>query len=295
VTTVEEICDRLWPGRAREITTLTLGITNSNYVVDLGDEKVVVRVPGANTELLGIDRGVELAAARLAASVGVAPEVVAYDEANRSVMTRFIEGRAISTEELATPVMLAQLVESLKLIHRSGTVDAMFNHYEVSRGYRAQADQRGVVAPFDLDRAFSILDAIERARPFRPTVMGHNDLLNANFIFDGRLRIVDWDYAGMADPYFDLANVAVNNAFPPASETELVRLYFGEATEERMALLDLMKVVSELREAMWGVMQMAISKLGVDFRAYATERGEHVLALAASMDLDRLLELARQA
>ena len=35
----------------------------------------------------------------------------------------------------------------------------------------------------------------------------HNDLLNANFIDDGtRIRIVDWEYAGMGDPFFDLGN-----------------------------------------------------------------------------------------
>jgi len=45
--------------------------------------------------------------------------------------------------------------------------------------------------------------------------------LNANFLFDDRVRIVDWEYAGMSDPFFDLANVSVNNGFPVESESAL--------------------------------------------------------------------------
>ena len=52
---VTEVIERLWPGRVRTIEALTKGITNSNYLVDLGDERVVVRVPGRDTELLGIE------------------------------------------------------------------------------------------------------------------------------------------------------------------------------------------------------------------------------------------------
>ena len=57
-------------------------------------------------------------------------------------------------------------------------------------------------------------------RPERPC---HNDLLTANFIDDGtRIRIVDWEYAGMGDRFFDLANFAVNNDLDARTTTELL-------------------------------------------------------------------------
>jgi hypothetical protein len=58
--------------------------------------------------------------------------------------------------------------------------------------------------------------------------------------------------------------------------------------------MHLMKIVSELREAMWGVVQMAISSLKVDFTTYARDRGEHAIALAHQSDIDEQLRLAKR-
>ena len=58
----------------------------------------------------------------------------------------------------------------------------------------------------------------------------HNDLLTANFILDDGdvLRIIDWEYAGMGDRYFDLGNFAVNNELDDEDEERLLDAYFGE-------------------------------------------------------------------
>jgi hypothetical protein len=291
---VEELAGRLWPGRVRSIEILAHGITNSNYVVNLGDELVVVRVPGNDTHLLGIDRSNEVVAGGLAASIGVGPEVLATDELTGCIVFRFIEGRPVSTEELASEPMLGQFVEALRLVHHAGTTPTIWNPYDVVRDHRDVAVARGVDAPFDTVVAFELLARIEIVRPFRPTVLGHNDLLNANFLFDDRLRIVDWEYAGMSDPFFDLANVSVNNGFPVDAEIALLRHYFGELSDPVISTLHLMKIVSELREAMWGVVQMAISTLDVDFTTYARDRGEHALTLARHGDLEGHLRLAKR-
>jgi aminoglycoside phosphotransferase (APT) family kinase protein len=290
---VNDLAARLWPGRVRSIEILAHGITNSNYVVDLGDERVVVRVPGNDTHLLGIDRSNEVVAGGLAAAIGVGPEVLATDEATGCIVFRFIDGRPISTAELAEEPMLRLFAETLRRVHHAGTTPTIWNPYDVIRDHRDVAAGRGVEAPFDSSFALGVLERIEVARPFRPTVLGHNDLLNANFLFDDRLRIVDWEYAGMSDPFFDLANVSVNNGFPVDAENTLLRHYVGDVSEPVTSTLHVMKVVSELREAMWGVVQTAISSLEVDFTAYARERGEHAIELARQDDIDEQLELAR--
>src|SRR5579863_7915745 len=105
---LEELSLRLWPGRRTSVTPLTNGITNANYLVDLGDERVVVRVPGKDTALLGIDRTHEVAAGRLAASVGVGPEVVLHDPSTSCIVTRFLEARPVTPEELATEPLLGE-------------------------------------------------------------------------------------------------------------------------------------------------------------------------------------------
>jgi thiamine kinase-like enzyme len=99
----------------------------------------------------------------------------------------------------------------------------------------------------------------------------HNDLLAANFIcVDERLYIVDWEYAGMGDRYFDLANFAVNNELGEGAEESLLGAYFGAPPSAgQLASLRLMRFMSDFREAMWGVVQQVVSDLDFDFANYA--------------------------
>ena len=114
--------------------------------------------------------------------------------------------------------------------------------------------------------------------------------MTANFIDDGtRIRIVDWEYAGMGDVYFDLANFAVNNGLPPADAHELLLAYFGEVTAEHERSLVLMRFMSDFREAMWGVVQQALSDLDVDFNAYAEQHFERLERTAGERAFRRAL------
>ena len=115
-------------------------------------------------------------------------------------------------------------------------------------------------------------------RPLEPRPC-HNDFLPGNLIDDGeRIRIVDWEYAGMGDPFFDLGNFSVNNDLSSDEDAALLEAYDGERPRrQRLARLTLMRVVSDFREAMWGVLQQGVSTLDVDFRAYADEHFERLL------------------
>jgi len=121
----------------------------------------------------------------------------------------------------------------------------------------------------------------------------HNDLLNANFIDDGtRIRIVDWEYAGMGDPFFDLGNFSINHELTPDEDAILLAAYDDDVRPARLARLTLMRTVSDFREAMWGVLQQGISSLDVDFVAYAGEHFERLLAGAAAPSFERALGFA---
>jgi thiamine kinase-like enzyme len=95
-----------------------------------------------------------------------------------------------------------------------------------------------------------------------PPCLCHNDLLPANFIDDGtRLSIIDWEYAGAGDRFFDLGNFAVNLQLDDAGEKALLTAYFGADRADDRRRLRLMRRVSDLREAMWGAVQAGISTL----------------------------------
>src|SRR5947209_12894472 len=90
-------------GRELTIEPLGGGLTNKNYLVDADSEAYVLRVAGADTGLLGIDRDCEVACARAAAVAGVGPEVVAYLREPTTLVTHFVLGRLLRSEYIRKP------------------------------------------------------------------------------------------------------------------------------------------------------------------------------------------------
>jgi thiamine kinase-like enzyme len=268
----EAIAERLFPGRVRAFEPLGGGITNRNFKVTLDDGAVVLRIGGKDTGLLGIDRHVEHAASRAAAEAGLGPPVVAFVEPEGYLVTRFVAGRPLPVEEVRRPETLRRLASMLRTFHDGAAIPGRFDSFRVVEAYRATAAAHGVAAPQAYDDAKAIANRIEAARRSQATHPCHNDLLNANFIADGeRIWIVDWEYAGMGDRFFDLANFSINHELCDDENDELLRAYFGEATVEHRRALRLMRFMSDFREAMWGVVQQGISELDFDFVAYANE------------------------
>jgi thiamine kinase-like enzyme len=131
--------------------------------------------------------------------------------------------------------------------------------------------------PFDSDWIMQKKHGIEQALlkdPYIPTPC-HDDLLNLNWLDEevpgdiGELRLLDWEYAGMGDIFFDLANFSHHHRLNEEQVQYFLREYFGEVTPKHYARLRLMWPMSELHEAMWGTTQTGISKLEEDFQGYA--------------------------
>jgi thiamine kinase-like enzyme len=286
---VSAAVERLWPGRHATIEPLGGGITNRNFKVDVEGAVYVLRMGGAKTELLGIDRAVEHAASLRAEEVGVGPSVVDFVESEGWLVTRFIDGRPIPPDEMHGAAMLPRVAEALRRFHSAAAIPGRFDAYAVVDDYRAEAEGHGVGVPKDFFTAREIAERIRKVRGPQPLVPCHNDLLNANFLDDGAIRIVDWEYAGMGDRFFDLANLSVNHAFSVEDDRRLLLAYFGLEREADLAALRLMRFMSDFREAMWGVLQSGISDLDFDFKGYAAKHFGRMLATAAEPEFERYL------
>jgi len=284
-----------WAGRARVVHSLEGGITNRNVLVDVDGDRFVLRLTGKDTELLGIDRAVERVAATRAASLGLAPDVTAFLEPEQYLVTRFVPGDPVPVDEMSRAEILAKVAPMLHAFHESGPLAGTFDCFRVPEQSAAHARDRGVTIPEVFGRAMERAREIEAAfaTSAEPHVPCHNDLLNANFLRDGdRLWLLDWEYAGMNDRYFDFGNYSVNNELDAQSDDVLLEAYFGGATPRRKARLALMRIMSDLREAMWGVVQQGISALDFDYVGYADKHFDRLLANAADPGYRALLDAA---
>jgi thiamine kinase-like enzyme len=193
------------------------------------------------------------------------------------------------------PDVLPVVVGAVKRFHHASAIPSTFSPFRVVELYRREAAARGVRIPDACDGLLARSRAVEASfgrNPLAPRPC-HNDLLNANLLWrEGRVFLVDYEYAGMGDPFFDLGNFSVNHEFDEAGDEDLLAAYFGAVTEARMARLRLMRVMSDFREAMWGVVQQGISTLDFDYVDYANRHFERCVRQASDPSFDRWLDAA---
>lgn len=277
-------CVPLLRGRERVATPLRGGITNRNYRVDTGGESYVLRIAGENTRFLGIDRVVEHACSLAAAELDVGAEVIAFLPEHDALLTRFVPGDLLAPSDVRTLPVMRRIVSALRRYHSSPPGVGSFSPFAVVRDYYALAWNRQVAFPPSIGEAMDRMNRIEAAlETNEPLCPCHNDLLATNLIDDGSaVRIIDWEYAGMGDRWFDLGNLAANNEFDDAQERALLELYAGEARAEDLFRLRLMRLASDLREALWGFLQAGVSTLDYEFLEYGRTHLDRFLDRSAS-------------
>ena len=264
--------------KSLESTPLTGGITNLNYKIDADGKSYVMRITGADTDKLGIQRDVEYCANLAAGRLGIAPEVLYYIEPEGYLVTRFIKARRMPPEVITRPENIVRVVRKLRLFHRlAPELRGEFNVFRRVEMLTGVSKQKNCKFPFDFDWIMQQMRTVEDALlkdPYIPTPC-HDDLLNLNWLDEdvpgeiGEVRLLDWEYAGMGDIFFDLGNFSHHHRLEEEQNRLLLQEYFGEVTPRNFARLKLMAPMSELHEAMWGTTQSGISTLDEDFEGYA--------------------------
>jgi thiamine kinase-like enzyme len=279
--TLEEALGRVpqWKGARLKTTPLGGGITNQNYRVDIGDESFVLRIAGEKTELLGIDRNYEYAANLAAGNLGIAPPVYYYIQPEGYLVTRFIEAKPLPPDEIRQPENLRKVADLVKKFHGLPPIPGSFSVFQIVEDYAKTARSYNVDLPGNFEWLRGQMIAAKQAfdKHPQPLCPCHNDLLNENFLHqDGKIYLLDWEYAGMGDPFFDLANFAVHHKLTDEQDRYFLSCYFDQVTDARWARLKIMKILSDFREAMWAVVQIGISKLDFDYQAYADKHFERM-------------------
>jgi thiamine kinase-like enzyme len=260
----------LWPGELAVVEPISGGITNENFKVTVGQDSYVVRVFGQNAEMLLIDRALECEITSVAAQIGVGPELIATQIDRGVLVTRFIPGATLSAADLQDPEMLCRVAVTLRKVHSVSAALGSLDPFRDIRYYAGELSQRNLKVDPAYSAGVALAAKIEGLVHYTQDGLCHGDLLSANFVHSERgIYIVDWEYAGLGDPLFDLANLSINHTFSPEQDALLLTYYQGEARDHELAKIRVLRYISALREAGWSYLQMAISALEVDFGAYA--------------------------
>ena len=259
-------------GKALVITELGGGLTNRIYKVEDINDSYVLRVFGEGTALLGIDRERELACSKAVAASKLGAEVLAYlPELNPrpfeafcgALLLRFLPGQLLKEEQVQNPEILRRIGTTLRLCHAAPIDDKVgtFSVFRTISKYLDQAREFKVSLPAELGEALMFLHRIEsELGADEPFCLCHNDLLAGNFVDDDKtLRVIDWEYGGRGNRFFDLGNFAASLQLTDEQESVLLQAYFGEVRPEHVRRLKLMRLASDLRESSWGYLQSAVS------------------------------------
>jgi thiamine kinase-like enzyme len=298
--TIQEVVGRIsrWDGSEVEVSELSGGLTNTNFLVGAGGERFVVRIPGRSTDLLAVDRVNERHNAVAAATTGVSPEVLEVLEDVDVMVLAYVPGTTMSAETLRTPENARRMAASIRRLHAAPRFLLDFDMFRLVEFYLRVCEERDVPIPDGFHDRAPEVRAIEEALAARPlpNVPCHNDLLAENYIDDGRqLWIVDFEYSGNNDPCFELGDTAQECGFDEHLRAVLCESYFGEASASLRSRMDLQAVMADVGWTLWAAIQAAISSIEYDFWGWAVERWDRAIDAFDASDFGRRLEDVRSA
>jgi thiamine kinase-like enzyme len=275
--TIEQVIAAIpaWAGRAVDAEAIAAGLTNANWKVTVDGTPHFVRIPGAATDLLAVDRANERHNTRAAATAGVGPPVLHELPEWDVFVLAWVDARTMSIETLGAPGIPARVAEALRQLHAGPRFRDDFDMFRTTERYLRVVDERAILIPNGYRDRLDRLPRIEAALGVHPlpTVPCHNDLLAENYLDDGqRLWLVDYEYSGNNDPTFELGNTCQEQGWEEARIRELCAAYFGEVTDALLARMRLQMIMSDVGWTLWAAIQAAISTIEYDFFGWAEER-----------------------
>jgi thiamine kinase-like enzyme len=281
-------------GREHTVERVPGGLTNRIYRVAAdGLDPVVVRLAGAKTPLLAIDRHAECFNSRAAAAAGVGPQVVDCDPDAGVAAVQWVDGRTLTAADLDDAAMLERVAALCRRLHAGPRFANDFDMFDVQRRYLAVVQEQGFRLPPRYLEFLPFVDRIRTALSAQPvsTVPCHNDLLAGNIVDDGdRLWFIDYEYAGNNDPCFELGNVWSEASLGPDRLDDLLAAYFGDVSPAIRARARLLALMSQYGWTLWASIQDAVGVADFDFWGWGMEKYERAVAQFDHPDLARLLE-----
>lgn len=255
------------------------GLTNRNFKVELTNgQKVAVRIAGQGTQEY-LNRPAEKHNAGLMSSLGINAEVYFFDTRTGSQLSQFIDGQTLHQEDFRTNAeILAKSAAIMRKYHDSGFEfsDTFSPFKEIQRYNKILLDNNFTDRyPEGAELTEHVIDVMAAYAENPPKLVPcHNDPLPENFMYDGeRLYLIDWEYAGMNDRFFDLGALIDENELDEAAQKKFLEHYFGgELTQEQEARVYVARFLVDAMWAIWSLVQINSGKDRDFYRAYGEKR-----------------------
>jgi thiamine kinase-like enzyme len=274
------------------------GLTNRNYRITIGQDSYVLRRAGAGTAAY-IDRRAEEHNAKVAAAAGVNAEVLFFDAETGTLLARYIDGaKTMSQSAFKDLARVERAARTFRRMHRHPQPFAgRFDVFAQIDEYLALLRRNDARIPEGYDALHKEADAARQVLADHPAALApcHNDPLAENFVDSpSRMYLVDWEYAGMNDPMWDLGDLAVEAGFGPEQDEALLCAYFeGDPPAAERGRMVLAKGLCDLVWTLWGLLQVMNDNPVEDFWAYSINRFERCRRLMASDEFGAAIAAVR--
>lgn len=271
---ITEIIERTPDWHFRKISEIERlnGLTNATFRFRVDEEFYVLRVGGEHASYLGIDRSSELEILRLVERAGIGPEVFWACPDEGHLITKWIEGSHWTHEEYMQTSNLDLAISMMTRLHELET-SIRFDPFERIKLLHKSVDTLNVDLPDDFDSSLEIIEEIrgdQLSDPERRQVLCHNDLVAANIMaldHNNSIRFIDFEFAGLNDPYFDLASfIYAQEYMVPLSddlEIYILKSYFGKVDGHIKRRLSGMQVLLLVFYSLWGFVLHGCEKQGL--------------------------------
>lgn len=239
------------------------GLTNRNYLLASGKDRLVLRLNSAISTELDLDREAEASALHLADRAGLCAPVVHCDPGRQYLVTRYLDGQAWCPSDEGA---LQELADLLRRIHALPPIDAHLDIQRKVARYRESIGERPDLRTELHSLHHNLEPHIERARSLSGgAVLCHNDLVPANLVVTGphRMCAIDWEYAAMGDPFYDLAVIAEEHALDKRRCRLLLAEYLGcENVDTELQRLSHWRLIYRYLAVLWYAVQWSMGRHG---------------------------------
>ncbi len=276
-------------GLELEIIELKGGISNKLFRVKASDGgDYVFRLFGEKTEMF-VDRDIEMKAMQSLQPLKILPGVVVYLPGKRVTVIEFIDAYTLKNEDFLKEHLWEKIIHPIRIVHDSSiNISKVFDPIEeVRRFYKIFNDMNLKYPEFDIEGTINILVEIDKIAsvPRDDFVLCHNDLLADNFMLNNDkersgepMFIIDWEYAGMSTPYYEIADMFQEILVPRDIELKLLEIYWGNRDmEKHVYMTDLFKPFPDIFWFFWSMIQLNTSKIKFDYYNYGKDKFENAL------------------